>query len=321
MSAGDGVRNQVSLGVLFPGQGSQFVGMGSDLFEARPDLLGDRANEVLQFDLRALCLDGPEEKLTRTEHAQPVLFALSYALWEEFNKAADVVPAGAAGHSLGEYTALAAAGAFDYDTGLRLVAERGRAMARAADVEPSGMAALLGADEETALRICRDRAAMGGRLQVANMNAPGQIVVAGGAEDLDWLSGNVRNLGVRRAIPLKVAGAFHSTFMAPAAESVASALKGVEISEPAFSVWANTTAAPHEASRIAALLGRQVVEPVRFAESLRGMAASGMSTFVHVGPGEVTAGLAKRTLQGVEVRVVSSLGDIAEGADLAGTMN
>ena len=311
----------MSLGVLFPGQGSQFVGMGSDLFEARPDLLGDRANEVLRFDLRRLCLDGPSEELTRTEHAQPALFALSYALWDEFNKAADAAPAGAAGHSLGEYTALAAAGALDYDTALRLVAGRGRAMAKAADLEPSGMAALLGADEDTALQICRDRAEMGGRLQVANINAPGQIVVAGGAEDIDWLLGNARNLDVRRALSLKVAGAFHSTFMAPASESVASALRGVEISEPAFPVWANTTAAPHETSRIASVLSRQVVEPVRFAESLRGMAASGMSTFVHVGPGDVTAGLAKRTLQGVEVRVVSSLGDIAEGTGPTGTMN
>ena len=311
----------MSLGVLFPGQGSQFVGMGSDLFEARPDLLGDRANEVLQFDLRGLCLDGPDEELTRTEHAQPALFALSYALWEEFKKEADLVPAGAAGHSLGEYTALAAAGVFDYDAALGLVAERSRAMARAAEVEPSGMAVLLGADEATALRICRDRAEMGGQLQLANINAPGQTVVAGGAQDIEWLLESARNLEVRRVIPLKVSGAFHSTFMAPAAESLVSALDGVEISEPAFSVWSNTTAAPHQTSRIAAVLARQVVEPVRFAESLLGMAASGISTFVHVGPGDVTAGLVKRTLQGVEVRVVSSLGDIAEGAGLTGTMN
>ena len=311
----------MSLGVLFPGQGSQYVGMGADLFEARPDLLGDRANEVLRFDLRRLCLDGPEDALTRTEHAQPALFALSFALWDELNGSTDMVVAGAAGHSLGEYTALCAAGAFDYDTALRLVAERGRAMARAADLEPSGMAALLGADEEVALRICRMRAEMGGRLQVANINAPGQVVVAGGAEDIDWLSEEARNLGVRRAIPLKVAGAFHSTFMASAAESVASALKGVEISELVFPVWANTTAAPHETFRIAASLARQVVEPVRFAESLRSMAASGVRSFVHVGPGDVTAGLARKTLKGVEVRVVSSIGDMAEATGLTGTMS
>ena len=311
----------MSLGVLFPGQGSQYVGMGADLFEARPDLLGDRANEVLRFDLRRLCLDGPEDALTRTEHAQPALFALSFALWDELNGSTDMVVAGAAGHSLGEYTALCAAGAFDYDTALRLVAERGRAIARAADLEPSGMAALLGADEEAALRICRMRAEMGGRLQVANINAPGQVVVAGGAEDIDWLSEEARNLGVRRAIPLKVAGAFHSTFMASAAESVASALKGVEISELVFPVWANTTAARHQTSRIAASLARQVVEPVRFAESLRSMAASGVRSFVHIGPGDVTAGLARKTLKGVEVRVVSSIGDMAEATGLTGTMS
>ncbi len=310
----------MSLGVLFPGQGSQFVGMGSDLFETRSDLLGERANEVLDFDLRSLCLDGPEEELTRTEHAQPALFALSYALWEELSGGGGLSPSGAAGHSLGEYTALAASGVFDYDTALGLVAGRGRAMAQAADMEPSGMAALIGAEEETALKICQARVDLGGRLEVANINAPGQIVVAGGAEDIEWLVDNAREHGVRRAIPLKVAGAFHSTFMAPAAESVAAALKEVEIVEPAFPVWANTTAAPHEKAHVAAVLARQVVEPVRFAESLKGMAASGIDTFVHVGPGDVTAGLAKRTLQDVDVGVVSTLDDIAEAVSLVDTM-
>src|SRR5690606_15639753 len=147
--------------VLFPGQGSQHVGMGGDLFEARPDLLGERADEILGWSLRDMCLDGPEEELTRTEHAQPALFALSYALWAEV---AGLVPrpAAAAGHSLGEYTALTAAGILEYDTALGVVAERGRAMQAAADVEPSGMAALLGADVETAEAIVEARVAEGG---------------------------------------------------------------------------------------------------------------------------------------------------------------
>jgi [acyl-carrier-protein] S-malonyltransferase len=311
----------VSLGVLFPGQGSQFVGMGADLFEARPDLLGMRANEVLGFDLRQLCLQGPEEELTRTEHAQPALFAVSFALWAELEENLHLSPAGAAGHSLGEYTALAAAGAFDYLTALGLVADRGRAMARAADREPSGMAALLGASEQLVAEICQARVEIGGRLQVANVNAPGQIVVAGSVGDIQWLSENAPDLGVRRAIRLNVAGAFHSTFMAPAAELVGAALETVAISEPAFPVWANTNAAPHEKGEIASLLVRQVVEPVRFSETLQNMAASGVDTFVHVGPGDVTAGLARKTLGDVEVGVVSSLIDIASVASLTGTMS
>ncbi|HLA67244.1 MAG TPA: ACP S-malonyltransferase, partial [Acidimicrobiia bacterium] len=130
--------------VLFPGQGSQHVGMGADLFEARPDLLGESADDVLGWSLRSMCLVGPEESLTRTEHAQPALYALSYALWEAFAEAMPSAPSAAAGHSLGEYTALGAAGVFSFTDGLRLVATRGRAMADAADAEPSGMAALIG---------------------------------------------------------------------------------------------------------------------------------------------------------------------------------
>jgi [acyl-carrier-protein] S-malonyltransferase len=219
--------------------------MGEDVFEARPDLLGERADRALGFSLRAVCLDGPEGELTRTENAQPALFALSFALWDVFAAETGIVPAGAAGHSLGEYTALTAAGVFDFDSALSVVARRGRAMAEAAQASPSGMAALLGVDEAEVNQICARRTAMGGRLEVANINAPGQVVVAGGSADIEWLVENARDLGVRRAIPLQVSGAFHSTFMEPAAAVVAAALEGVEIAEPRFPVWANTTATPH----------------------------------------------------------------------------
>ncbi|HEU4894570.1 MAG TPA: ACP S-malonyltransferase, partial [Acidimicrobiia bacterium] len=136
----------MSVAVLFPGQGSQHVGMGADLFELRPDLLGERADQILGWSLRDLCLGGPEETLTRTEHAQAALFAVSYALWEELRSAYDGQVAGAAGHSLGEYTALAAAGALNFDHALATVARRGEAMAEAAGLEPSGMAALIGVE-------------------------------------------------------------------------------------------------------------------------------------------------------------------------------
>jgi [acyl-carrier-protein] S-malonyltransferase len=315
-----GVGYQVSVGILFPGQGSQYVGMGADVFDSRPNLLGDRADDILGFSLRSLCLDGPEEELTRTEHAQPAIFALSFALWDVLAGEGEAQPAGAAGHSLGEYTALTAAGVFDFDTALSLVSLRGRAMADAADLERSGMAALLGAGREMAEEISKSRRASGGRLQVANVNAPGQVVVAGGEDDVAWLVENARELGVRRAVPLNVAGAFHSDFMVPAQARVAEALESAVIGSPSFPVWANTTARPHQPGSIGLLLARQVVEPVLFADSLVDMAANGIDTFVHVGPGDVTAGLARRTVEGSGVHTISNVEDIRSVLGAVGTM-
>lgn len=310
----------MSFGVLFPGQGSQFVGMGDDLFEERSDLLGERSDAILGWSLRDLCVNGPEAELIRTEHAQPALFALSYALWEAFADVIPVSPAGAAGHSLGEYTALTAAGSLDFDSALGLVAKRGVAMAAAADADSSGMVALIGADMETAQSIASQRREAGGRLQVANINAPGQVVLAGGTADIEWMVENARDLGARRAVPLKVAGAFHSEFMEPAKIEVSEALSGVEVSEPAFPVWSSTTTSPHSTELVKETLARQVVTPVRFSETLENMNSTGIDTFVHIGPGDVTAGMAKRTLDGAQVVVVSSLADIGKGADVVGTM-
>ncbi len=295
--------------VLFPGQGSQFVGMGADLFDKRSDLLGRRADQILGWSLRDMCIEGPEDDLTRTEHAQPALFALSYALWESFAEKAPA-PAAAAGHSLGEYTALCASGALPFDDALGAVAERGRAMAAAADVEPSGMAALLGADEDMAEAVCRANNEQGGRLVIANLNGPGQVVVAGGAADLEWLEEHSRALGVKRAVRLKVAGAFHSPFMAPAAARVEAAVASIDFSEPSFPVYANFTAEPAGSNDVASLLVRQVVSPVRFDSSIRAMLSSGIDTFVHIGPGEVTAGMARRIVPEGTVLAVSDLDGI-----------
>lgn len=294
--------------------------MGADLLQARSDLLGQRSDDVLGWSLAEMCLRGPEETLTRTEHAQPALFALSYALFEELSKSLPSQPAGVAGHSLGEYTALTAAGALSYETALYIVARRGKAMAAAADLEPSGMAALIGADEELAGRIAAQRRDEGGRLQVANLNAPGQVVLAGGREDIDWLTDNAQELGVRRVIALKVAGAFHSSFMEPAAADLARALDGVEIGGFEFPVWSNTTAAQHDPHNVTELLVKQVVSPVRFSESLGSMAAHGIDGFVHVGPGDVTAGMARRSVAEAKVVVISALDDIAPGVEAISTM-
>jgi [acyl-carrier-protein] S-malonyltransferase len=283
-------------------------------------LLGDRADEILGFSLRTLCLEGPEEELTRTQHAQPALFALSYALWEMVNAENQLTPEGAAGHSLGEYTALAAAGVIDFDTALGLVALRGRAMARAADRERSGMAALIGADRDQAEAVTRARRELGGRLEVANVNAPGQVVVAGGTDDLEWLAENGSELGIRRVVPLNVAGAFHSQFMGPAREELTTALAAIELSEPRFPVWSNTTARPHQTAEISDLLARQMIEPVLFADSLLDMSSAGIDTFVHIGPGDVTAGLARRTIAGSVVLTISGIDDIRTALDAVVTM-
>lgn len=301
--------------VLFPGQGSQFVGMGADLFDARPDLLGDAADAVLRWSLRRMCLDGPADSLTRTEHAQPALYALGYALWDELQAALPQAPDAAAGHSLGEYTALAAAGAIGFEDGLRLVAERGRAMAEAADREESGMAALLGADVALAEQVAAASRERGGRLQVANDNAPGQVVVAGAISDLDWLDSHGRDLGVRRVVRLPVAGAFHSSFMQPAAERVAAAVSGIDFSAPRFPVYANVTARPAGVDELPDLLAAQVIERVRFTETVRAMAEDGVEAFVHVGPGDVTAGMARRSAPDATVLVVDTPAAVAPAVE------
>jgi [acyl-carrier-protein] S-malonyltransferase len=291
--------------VLFPGQGSQEVGMGADLFERHPEVLGTTSDRILGWSLREVCLDGPLWRLTRTEYAQPALFALAYAQWLEVADLLSGRVGGAAGHSLGEYTALAAAGMIGYEAALAVVAERGAAMADAADAEPSGMAALIGATPDAAEQITAQRRADGGRLYVANINAPGQVVVAGGDTDLQWLDANARDLGVRRAIRLNVAGAFHSPFMEPATERLMAALSGLDVTAGDFEVWSNVTAAPVAAGDVVELLGRQVVSPVLFQQTLETMGAHGVDTFIHVGPGEVTAGMAKRAIDDPTVVVVN----------------
>ncbi len=300
--------------ILFPGQGSQHVGMGADVFAAYPDLLGAVADEIVGWPMEPLVGQGPIEELTRTEHAQPTLYGVAYALWIALAEALPMPPAAAAGHSLGEYTALAASSVLSYEDGLRLVAERGRAMAdAAASGEPSGMAALIGADVELAEAVAANRRDDGGRLWVANVNAPTQIVLAGSKPDIEWICEHARELGIRRAMPLAVAGGFHSPFMAPAAARLGTALDATRFSPASFPVYANTTARPVESPR--RQLAEQLVQPVRFADSIRQMFDDGISTFIHVGPGDVTAGLAKRTVPEATVHVVSELGDISAVAN------
>lgn len=300
------------IGLLFPGQGAQFVGMGADVFAARPDLVGATADAVLGWSLEEVCRTGPEERLTATEHVQPALYALSYTLWDELEDAGPFKVTAAGGHSLGEYTALVAAGALSYLEGLALVAARGRAMAEAAAAEPSAMAALIGADVDSAEALCSARRTLGGRLWVANLNAPGQVVIAGGAADIEWAGNQARTHGIRRVIPLKVAGAFHTPFMAPAAEALARWLDSVEFTEPRFTVYTNLTGTGYPAE-IAGTLVSQLTSRVRFHEMVEAMAGM-VDAFIHVGPGDVTAGMARRIAPDRPTFVVNEIAGIPEVA-------
>lgn len=294
--------------VLFPGQGSQTVGMGADVFAARPDLLGSAADEVLGWSLADLCANGPEQQLLRTDRAQPALYGVSYALWEAFAVRMPHPPMGAAGHSLGEYTALAASDALSYREGLQLVAARGAAMAKATATTAGAMAAVMGADPDTLESIVGALRSGGAKIWVANVNAPGQVVVAGSAKAIAELAEDALELGLRRVIPLKVAGAFHTPLMELARVELDQALAAVDFLPGAFPVWSNLTAAP--APDVAASLSGQLVGRVRFSDSLLAMAEAGAEAFVHIGPGDVTAGMAKRTITETVVITVSTLEDI-----------
>ncbi len=252
-------------------------------------------------------MEGPEERLRATEHAQPAIYALSYTLWLELAERVGRLPSAAAGHSLGEYTALAAAGVVSFEEGLELVTARARAMAEAVREHPSGMAAVLGVAAERVERVTAHRRSSGGRLWIANLNAPGQTVVSGSVEDIDWLVANGRRLGLRRVVRLSVAGAFHCPLMESATPGLQDALDKVQMGSPAFPVWSNVTAHPHIPGRESLMLSRQLVAPVRFSASLRSIALSGTETFIHIGPGDVTAGMARRTVRGSSTRVVSSV--------------
>jgi [acyl-carrier-protein] S-malonyltransferase len=284
--------------ILCPGQGAQAIGMGKDLYESSPvaKALFEQANDRLGFDLTAICFGGPEQKLSQTDVCQPALFVVGVASFKAAVEANSFDPsaiAAYAGLSLGEYTALHLAGAFSFEEGLRLVSLRGRLMQEAALASPSGMVAMIGADEPTVRKICQD-AAQGQVLVPANFNAPGQIVISGDKTACERAMTVAAAAGVR-GMPLAVAGAFHSPLMASAAHAMKEALQNADIAAPAVPVYSNVTAQFHgDANSVKKLLVDQIVQPVRWEQTMTALAADSAGRFIELAPGRTLAGMAKR---------------------------
>lgn len=288
--------------LLFPGQGSQAVGMGHAIAAAYPEARAafDEADDILGMKLSELCFAGPADELTDTINAQPALLVTSVALMRAVDAAlGERGGAGGAvyvaGHSLGEYTALVAAGALAFADAVRLVRERGRVMKAAGERNPGLMAAVLGLDEEVIAQVCAEAAAGKGVAVVANDNCPGQIVISGDRPGMEAAMAALEAAGAKRVVPLAVSIASHSPLMAPAAESLAAAIQTTPIHEPRLPVIANTTAELlNQADAIRAELAAQLTGGVRWTESMRRAVADGMSTFVEIGSGDVLAGMMRR---------------------------
>ena len=284
---------------LFPGQGAQNVGMGRKLAESLPAVrqLFDRAAEILGYDLAQLCFEGPAEELDSTVYSQPALFVTSLAAIESLRASKPDVPLAceaAAGLSLGEYTALVYAGVMDFETGLRVVQERGAAMQEAADATPSAMVSILGLDRTEVEQLVTE-ARDGQTLEIANLLCPGNIVVSGANAACQRVAELAPKRGAMKAVPLAVAGAFHTAIMQPAVERLKAVLADAAMSRPAIPVISNVDGQPHDnPEEIRELLVQQVVSPVRWEDSMRYLLAQGYDQFYEVGPGRVLRGLLKR---------------------------
>ncbi len=294
---------------LFPGQGSQTVGMAGELCSALPVAreLFDRAAAALGYDLLGLCVNGPASRLDATEVSQPAIFVASLAALERLKASdpqavADVVAT--AGLSLGEYTALVFAGALSFEDGLRVVQARGRAMQAAAEACPSGMTSVLGPDVPAVEALVAEARGTD-TLELANYLCPGNTVISGSLAALDRAEKLVAARGLGRTVRLAVAGAFHTHLMKPADQHLAAALDAVTIARPRVPVWSNVDARPHtDPHEIRELLVRQVVSPVRWEDTMRGLLAEGVERFYEIGPGRVLAGLMKRLSRKADLRNV-----------------
>jgi [acyl-carrier-protein] S-malonyltransferase len=287
----------------FPGQGSLEVGMGQDIARAVPEAMDvfERSSIAAGLDLRRLCFEASEEELVETEVQQPALVATSLAVLAAL-RARGIKPDFVVGHSVGEFAALAAAGALKVEEAVALVRERGLAMAEAARTNPGSMAAILGLDDEVVERICRRIL----NVWPANYNCPGQIVVSGENPAVDEACATAEEEGARRAVKLRVSGAFHSPLVARAADRLRPALDRVKFTEPTAPFMSTVTARIESAKRMAPLLVEQLTAPVRFTHAAQALIKEGAQTFVEVGPGNVLGGLVKRIDRSVKTVSVST---------------
>jgi [acyl-carrier-protein] S-malonyltransferase len=305
---------------VFPGQGSQWAGMGRDLHSTfnSARAVFDRADEILGFPLSRLCFDGPEDELRQTINAQPAILTVSYACLEAVRESGNSCylpsPDFVAGHSLGEYTALLAAGVFDFDNAVFLARERGRLMYEAGIIRPGGMAAVMGFDEVEQTEVCHQT-----DTRIANINCPGQLVISGDRENLAQAAELARAKGAHRVITLPVSGAFHTPLMQPAVNDMTEIVTNLSFQEPVVPVIANTTAQPlTTAESIKAELISQLCNCVQWQRSVEYMIGEGVSTFIEIGPGKVLTGLIRRVDRDVKIINIGDAQAIADLGNLVG---
>jgi [acyl-carrier-protein] S-malonyltransferase len=278
---------------IFAGQGAQVPGMGKDFAEGDAELMAlfDKANSVLGFDLKKICFEGPAEELMKSNVCQPAIFVTSYAAYLALQKKCGKSFAAAAGLSLGEWGALCAAGALDFDSTLKVLEARGRFMQEACEATPSGMIAIVGASPEQLAALCEKTGCT-----VANINSSAQQVLSGSKDAVASAAVVAKELGIKRALPLATAGAFHSRFMEPAREKLASVLDGIEFKAPKFPVLSNITGKPHSSdpAEIRAMMLEQVTGTTNWAADVETAKALGCDRFVEFGPGKVLSGLVKK---------------------------
>ena len=286
---------------VFPGQGAQFVGMGKDLYEssALAKELFDKANEILGYSITDIMFNGTDEDLKQTKVTQPAVFLHSVisalCLDDEFKP--DMV----AGHSLGEFSALVAAGALSFEDGLRLVYARAMAMQKACEMAPSTMAAIIALPDETIEQICKEVSTEGNAVVPANYNCPGQVVISGNVEAVKTACAKLKEAGAKRALPLAVSGAFHSPCMEPARQELAAAIEQTEFKEPICPVYQNVDALPHtNPEEIKANLLKQLTASVRWTQEVKQMIADGAEEFIECGPGAVLTGLISKIQKSLE---------------------
>ena len=298
---------------MFAGQGAQVPGMGRDFAESDAELMGffDAANAALGFDLKKTCFEGPAEELTKSNVCQPAIFVTSYAAYTAFAKRTGASFDCAAGLSLGEWGALCAAGVLDFEATLKVLEARGRFMQEACEATPSGMIAVVGATPEQLGAICERTGCT-----VANVNSAAQQVLSGSKDEVAAAATAAKELGVKRAIPLATAGAFHSKFMAPAREKLAPVLDGIEFRAPKFPVLSNVTGKPHSSDpgEIKALMLEQVTDTTNWAADVETAKSMGCTTFVEFGPGKVLSGLVKKIDAALATCNVSDLASLEDAA-------